>query len=140
MSAAITIALLLLSTTFVESLKSLKDQTEEERFPQKLQQHENRKGNPNKEEILSDEVFPGSCRTCKIIVSKVQKEIGSDKSKEKIRRLLDGACNKLKFSLLKVACRKILKTVKNKLIDALTNGKSARTICTNLKLCKATFL
>uniref|UniRef100_A0A3P9BA66 Saposin B-type domain-containing protein n=1 Tax=Maylandia zebra TaxID=106582 RepID=A0A3P9BA66_9CICH len=90
--------------------------------------------------ILWDEVFPGSCRTCMTIVSRVQKQIGSDKSKDKIRRLLDGACNKLKFNFLKSACRKILKTVKNKLIDALTNGKSAKTICTNLKLCKATFL
>ncbi|XP_063353779.1 antimicrobial peptide NK-lysin [Pelmatolapia mariae] len=135
MSPAITIALLLLSTTFVESLKSLKDQTKEH-FPQ----HEKKKGDHNKEKILSDEVFPGSCRTCMTIVSRVQKQIGSDKSKDKIRRLLDGACNKLKFRLLKSACRKILKTVKNKLIDALTNGKSAKTICTNLKLCKATIL
>ncbi|XP_023011349.2 antimicrobial peptide NK-lysin [Maylandia zebra] len=136
MSPAITIGLLLLSTTFVASLKTLKDQTKEEHFPQ----HEKKKGDHNKEEILWDEVFPGSCRTCMTIVSRVQKQIGSDKSKDKIRRLLDGACNKLKFNFLKSACRKILKTVKNKLIDALTNGKSAKTICTNLKLCKATFL
>lgn len=31
-------------------------------------------------QILWDEVFPGSCRTCMTIVSRVQKQIGSDKS------------------------------------------------------------
>uniref|UniRef100_A0A3Q4FY90 Saposin B-type domain-containing protein n=1 Tax=Neolamprologus brichardi TaxID=32507 RepID=A0A3Q4FY90_NEOBR len=127
-SPAITIALLLLSTSKkVRSLFCYFVQIENF-LPKLLSQ------------ILSDDVFPGSCRTCMTIVSRVQKQIGSDKSKDKIGRLLAGAFNKLKFNFLKSACRKILKTVKNKLTDALTNDKSAKTICTNLKLCKATFL
>ncbi|XP_035529581.1 antimicrobial peptide NK-lysin-like [Morone saxatilis] len=132
MSPAISIALLLLSATVVKSWTSLEVKTEGDDFPPQLK-HDVREGADHQTE--ENRVFPGSCTACKFIVSKVKKHLGSDHSKNKIKELLNRACNGVK-RILRSACKSIVNKFQQKLINALTKLKSQREICVYLKLCK----
>uniref|UniRef100_A0A673CWH4 Saposin B-type domain-containing protein n=1 Tax=Sphaeramia orbicularis TaxID=375764 RepID=A0A673CWH4_9TELE len=86
-------------------------------------------------QILRDDAFPGSCRACKFIVSKVQQEMGKDSSKAKISRLLMKTCDQIP-RCLRSACRKLIQKFQNKLTDALAHPGNPRRVCRQLKLCK----
>lgn len=56
--------------------------------------------------------------------------------KEKIRKLLDNACNRV-FAFLRPMCRRFLAKVKNKLMDILQQPNAPRTVCVKLHICKS---
>ncbi|XP_070776819.1 uncharacterized protein [Enoplosus armatus] len=116
------------------TVKSLEVQTEEEEdFPSESKHNVRERADRRTEE---DGAFPGSCRACKSIVSKVKQKIGGDRSKAKIRQLLNNVCNRVKCRLIRSACKTIVRKFKNKLIDAIATLGSPCTICVKLKLCK----
>ncbi|XP_070698520.1 antimicrobial peptide NK-lysin [Pempheris klunzingeri] len=129
MSPAITIALLLLSTTVV---KSLEDQNKEEDFPPQLKHDVRERADRHIEGVLQGGSLPGACCVCKNIVSKIKQKMGSDHSKKKIRQLLTNFCNRLK--VFKLICKRT--NFINKMIDAIANSGSPHSICVKLKLCK----
>ncbi|KAF0044302.1 hypothetical protein F2P81_003460 [Scophthalmus maximus] len=53
---------------------------------------------------------------------------------EKIGQQLDKACDKLKFKIIRNACKMLVKKIKNKLIDAIANHGEPRALCVKLKL------
>ncbi|XP_073340435.1 antimicrobial peptide NK-lysin-like [Pagrus major] len=131
MRPAISIALLLLSATVIRSLEVRIE--EEEGFPLKLKHDVRVRANHHTE----DAAFPGACRGCVFIVSKVKEKLGSDHSKDKIQQLLDKACNWVKIRFLRIACNKIMTKFKTKLINAIESLDSPRNVCVKLKLCKS---
>ncbi|KAK7905041.1 hypothetical protein WMY93_017648 [Mugilogobius chulae] len=80
--------------------------------------------------------FPGTCQACKYIVRWVKGHLGKDSSKEKIGALLNRVCNRIKSRLVRSGCKWVVRRVKNKLIDAIVNRGSPRTVCRRLRLCK----
>ncbi|XP_030299164.1 antimicrobial peptide NK-lysin [Sparus aurata] len=122
MGPAISIALLLLSATVVRSL--VVQTEEEEDFPLQSQHG------------VKNAAIPGLCKGCVWIVSAVKKRLGSDHSKEKIRQLLDKACNWLKSKVLRSGCQRVMRKFRDKLINAIEGLDSPRNICVKLKACK----
>ncbi|XP_071379869.1 saposin-C-like [Centroberyx affinis] len=132
MKPAIGIALLLLCALVVESWHSLEDRPEDhEDFPSMWKDYMERADHLTEEY----EAFPGFCKACKVIISKVQKKLGGATAKDEISKLLDSACNRV-GKLIKGICKKILNKYKDKLIDALANKMSAKDACVKLTLCK----
>ncbi|XP_047467528.1 prosaposin-like [Mugil cephalus] len=138
MSPVVSVALLLLSTAAVESWKALEDQTEKEEgncrsHPRHTVGVEN---DHHEVQILQDRRIPGFCSACKSIVSKVQKKLGNDSSKVKIRDLLHKVCCQMKIQLIVAACKKIVSKYSDKLIDLIAKHTCPRNTCVKLKLCK----
>ncbi|XP_078145771.1 uncharacterized protein LOC144542616 isoform X2 [Centroberyx gerrardi] len=132
MKPAIGIALLLLCALVVESWPSLEGRPEDdEDFPSVWKDYMERADHLTEEY----EAFPGSCTVCKVVISKVQKELGGATARDKISKLLNTACNKM-GKLIKGICKKIVKKYKDKLIDALANNLDAKSACVKLTLCK----
>nr|XP_019940439.1 PREDICTED: prosaposin-like [Paralichthys olivaceus] len=133
MSPVFSIALLLLSAAVVESSV---EQTEEDDFTSQLKLHVRKRATHHEEQILRNGAFPGSCRACTFVVTKVKKWLGKDSSKEKIDRLLNKACNGIKCKLIRQACNKIIGHFKRKLIDSIAHHENPKAICVKAKLCK----
>ena len=55
--------------------------------------------------------------------------------KERIRKLVNNASNRVKRKLIRTACKKIVRKYKKKLIDAILNHLSPRRVCVKLKVC-----
>nr|XP_055027304.1 antimicrobial peptide NK-lysin [Misgurnus anguillicaudatus] len=72
------------------------------------------------------------CGFCKRVVGKILAIIGKQISKDKTGRQLDNICRKLKIPF----CKRFVNKYKNNLINALSAGGHAHTICVKLKLCK----
>uniref|UniRef100_A0A3B5KEF2 Saposin B-type domain-containing protein n=1 Tax=Takifugu rubripes TaxID=31033 RepID=A0A3B5KEF2_TAKRU len=87
-------------------------------------------------QVLRDEAFPGSCRVCKMIVSKVIKSLGSDHSR--VMNIIHfntfSVCKKT--GPLRSLCNKVLSRFKDKLMSALEQGGRPQQICVRLKLCR----
>ncbi|XP_040916844.1 uncharacterized protein LOC121197344 [Toxotes jaculatrix] len=132
MSPAISIALLLLSATVVESYKSADQKEKKKDFPSHLEHYEGERAENGEEEILEMELI---CTGCVFAVSQVEKIIGNEKSKKKIEQLLNNACNGVGITIIRWACKTIIGWFKNKLIDGIANHESPRSICVKLKLC-----
>ncbi|XP_044231604.1 antimicrobial peptide NK-lysin-like [Thunnus albacares] len=132
MIPAISIALLLLSTTVVKSWGSLEDQTEAEGdFSSQFKQHV-REGADHHAEKEGN--FDPNCEACKDIVTKAQQKLAGNNSKEEIKKQMDASCSTP--SILRQLCKKIIKKSKDKLIDGIAKGGSPLDICRKLRYCK----
>ncbi|XP_056867913.1 antimicrobial peptide NK-lysin-like [Takifugu flavidus] len=132
MILAIVSALFLISTGFAHATP--KSAHHAEAFPMRLPGVVREVTDHHSGEVLRDEAFPGSCKVCKMIVTKVMKSLGNDHSREKIDNLLNRVCNKT--GPLRSLCNKVLSRFKDKLASALEQGGQPREICVRLKLCK----
>ncbi|KAM7403167.1 hypothetical protein PAMA_003882 [Pampus argenteus] len=120
MTSSISIALLLLSATVVNSCGCLEEKTADGNFPLKVNQHAWERG-------------ASVCEACKLIVNDVQNKLHGDNSKEKIGRLLKNACDKA--GILRHSCKNLINKSSTKLIDAIAEGKSPSFTCAQLKFC-----
>uniref|UniRef100_UPI0037E808E6 antimicrobial peptide NK-lysin n=1 Tax=Semicossyphus pulcher TaxID=241346 RepID=UPI0037E808E6 len=128
MNIIISITLLLLSTAAVKSCAPLEFQTEEEDdFTPQVKE--------NADDRMEERgPFPFACQACRSVVEKVRKELGRDSSRRNVERVLDKACRKV-GRLLRSACKSILRRFKNQLVDAIINGGSPRSVCSQARLC-----
>ncbi|XP_020774959.1 uncharacterized protein LOC110155238 [Boleophthalmus pectinirostris] len=84
--------------------------------------------------------IPGACSVCKRIVKWVQSQLSKDSSKEKIENLLNRVCLRIKSRLLQKACKLVLRKLKKKLINTITNKVCPLRLCRQLRLCKKTYV
>ncbi|CAK6956889.1 antimicrobial peptide NK-lysin-like [Scomber scombrus] len=133
MTSAISIALLLLSATVVNSWKSLEDQTEAMGDVSQFEEYIQETNHHAEMERFPNPSLSPDCKACHHIIGNVQKKLGSNKSKEEIESLLEKSCSDA--SWLRPTCNKIIRDSKVKLIDAIAKGGTPESLCAELKYC-----
>ncbi|KAH8306358.1 hypothetical protein KR018_009013 [Drosophila ironensis] len=83
---------------------------------------------------VSDEQDSPTCPLCLFAVEQAQIKIRDNKSKENIRKVLDGLCSHLP-NKLKDECVDFVNTYSNELVDMLITDFKPQEICVQLKLC-----
>ncbi|XP_044251508.1 prosaposin [Drosophila takahashii] len=83
---------------------------------------------------VSDEQDSPTCPLCLFAVEQAQMKIRDNKSKDNIRRVLDGLCTHLPDKL-KDECVDFVNTYSNELVDMLITDFKPQEICVQLKLC-----
>lgn len=78
-----------------------------------------------------------TCPLCLFAVEQAQAKIRDNKSKDNIKKVLDGLCSHLP-SKLRVECVDFVETYSNELIDMLITDFKPEEICVQLKLCPKT--
>uniref|UniRef100_A0A667WXD8 NK-lysin tandem duplicate 4 n=1 Tax=Myripristis murdjan TaxID=586833 RepID=A0A667WXD8_9TELE len=89
------------------------------------------------EEIPVAGKLPGICWACKWALNKVKKAAGNNATAE-VKIIILLLCDQIGF--LKSLCRKFVKKNLSVLIEELSTTDDVRTICVNLKACKALFV
>ncbi|KAH8311032.1 hypothetical protein KR044_003909, partial [Drosophila immigrans] len=85
----------------------------------------------------NDEQDKPTCPLCLFAVEQAQIKIRDNKSKENIKRVLNGLCSHLP-SKLRAECVDFVTTYSNELIDMLITDFKPEEICVQLKLCPKT--
>ncbi|KAB5561953.1 hypothetical protein PHYPO_G00012400 [Pangasianodon hypophthalmus] len=75
-----------------------------------------------------------SCPLCKKILQEIFKSVGNELSKDRINRVLNKVCQKLKP--IKPICTKFINKYKDKLVRAISSAQTAPGACKHLRLCK----
>lgn len=83
---------------------------------------------------ITDEQDKPTCPLCLFAVEQAQIKIRDNKSKDNIRKCLDGLCSHLP-NKLKDECVDFVNTYSNELIDMLITDFKPQEICVQLKLC-----
>ncbi|EDW67622.2 prosaposin [Drosophila virilis] len=86
------------------------------------------------ETVSSDQQDKPTCPLCLFAVEQAQIKIRDNKSKENIKKVLDGLCSHLP-SKLRSECVDFVETYSNELIDMLITDFKPEEICVQLKLC-----
>ncbi|EDW84504.1 uncharacterized protein Dwil_GK13103 [Drosophila willistoni] len=84
--------------------------------------------------LPSDQQDQPTCPLCLFAVEQAQIKIRDNKSKENIKKVLDGLCSHLPTKL-KSECVDFIDTYTNELIDMLITDFKPQEICVQLKLC-----
>lgn len=99
---------------------------------------------PKKEDVevfnpqpASDEQDPPTCPLCLFAVEQAQMKIRDNKSKDNIKKVLNGLCSHLPNEI-KEECVDFVNTYSNELIDMLITDFKPQEICVQLKLCPKT--
>ncbi|XP_034117679.1 uncharacterized protein LOC117576754 [Drosophila albomicans] len=87
--------------------------------------------------VHSDEQDKPTCPLCLFAVEQAQIKIRDNKSKDNIKKVLDGLCSHLP-SKLRAECTDFVETYSNELIDMLITDFKPEEICVQLKLCPKT--
>ncbi|XP_037663557.1 granulysin [Choloepus didactylus] len=89
---------------------------------------------PQGDSLTPREGLGGSCWVCKRIIQKLENLVGEEPSQETITQAASQVCNKMKG--LKGLCKKILKTFLRRISQDIMEGKGARDVCVDLKMCR----
>lgn len=86
---------------------------------------------------INDQQDKPTCPLCLFAVEQAQIRIRDNKSKDNIKKVLDGLCSHLP-SKLRAECVDFVETYSNELIDMLITDFKPEEICVQLKLCPKT--
>ncbi|XP_076227036.1 prosaposin isoform X2 [Nomia melanderi] len=74
------------------------------------------------------------CLACEALVDLLEHEIGTDRSRDRIKNALNGACGRIgRFS---GDCESLVQNHADELIDAISNGGHAKDVCKFAKACR----
>ncbi|KAM4626003.1 antimicrobial peptide NK-lysin-like [Polymixia lowei] len=82
-----------------------------------------------------DQQLPGVCWACKWALNKVKKSCGRNATAEELKEKVSSVCDQIGF--LKSICRRFVKKYLGTLIEELSTTDDVKTICINIKACKA---
>ncbi|XP_026085988.1 antimicrobial peptide NK-lysin-like [Carassius auratus] len=83
---------------------------------------------------IETEQLPGKCWACKWVMKKLKKQISNGATPEDIKIKLGMICDEIGF--LKSMCRNLVNQFTDILIEELSTTDDARTICTNIRVCR----
>ncbi|XP_076991222.1 granulysin [Tamandua tetradactyla] len=84
-------------------------------------------------DMLTPQEAQVSCWACKKIIQKLQNLVGDQPSQESINQAASRVCSRM--GVLKGSCRRILKSFLRRISTDIMEGKDARAICVDLKMC-----